>query len=126
MKNYAEAKSATSNLDCSQEVGEGFVKFLYNIKIEKIIFDQNLESFLCLGNKFQIQELKVMVELRMLQLLTQENMVCFMVAGHVFESMKIKEAAKRMIKTNFAWLEGRTELKQALGDHKDLFLEIFL
>ena len=124
--NYAEAKSGTSNLDCSREVGEGFVKFLYNIKIEKLIFDQNLESFLGLGNKFQIQELKVMVEFRMLQILTQHNMVCFMVAGHVYEAREIKEAAKRMIKTNLGWFEGRVELKEALGDHMDLFLEIFL
>ena len=46
---------------------KGFVKFLYNNKIEKLFSDQNLESLLDLGNKFQIKELKDMVEVRMLQ-----------------------------------------------------------
>ena len=124
--NYAESKSGTTNLDCSREVGEGFVKFLYSINIEETFLDRNLEILLRLGNKFQIQELKDKVESRMLQLLTKENMVCFLLAGHIYEAGEIKEAAKRMIKTNLDWFEGRPELKEALGDYKDLFLDIFI
>ena len=87
--NYAEAKSDKSNLDCSREVGEGFVNFLYAVKIIETLLDQNLEAFLSLSatSSWYRSWLMNKVEFRMLQqLLTKENMVCFLEAGHLYEA----------------------------------------
>jgi hypothetical protein len=77
----AEAKAGNTNLECSEDIGRPFIKFLYTGEIEDAVLDENIEKFLCLGDKYAVPELKQRAENRMVQLLSRENMVAFFIAG---------------------------------------------
>lgn len=79
----AEAKAGRTNLGCSEELGRNFIKFLYTSEIKDAVLDENIEEFLCLGDKYAVPELKQRAESRMLQLLSRETMVAFFIAGDV-------------------------------------------
>jgi speckle-type POZ protein len=77
----AEAKAGRTNLQCSEDIGCSFIKFVYTGEIEDAVLDQYIESFLCLGDKYAVPELTQQAEARMIQLLSKENMVSFFIAG---------------------------------------------
>jgi hypothetical protein len=79
----AEAKAGRTNLECSEELGRNFIKFLYTGEIKAAVLEENIEKFLCLGDKYAVPELKQRAESRMLQLLSGETMVAFFITGDV-------------------------------------------
>jgi hypothetical protein len=67
--------------DCTAEVGEAFVKFLYTDEIEEVVLDKNLTAFLKIGNFTMMEELKQRVESRMIRLLDRDSMAKFFLAA---------------------------------------------
>jgi hypothetical protein len=67
----AKVKAGRTNLECSEELGRNFIKFLYTAEIEDAVLDEYIEKFLCLGDKYIVPELKQRTETRMLQLLSK-------------------------------------------------------
>jgi hypothetical protein len=110
--------------DCTPEVGEAFVEFIYTDKIEEVVLDENLSAFLKIGNFTMMEELQLLVEPRMIRLLDRENMVGFFIAGEKYNGQRIREKAKEFVRANLRWLRGQAGWKEAFGAEKDLIIEI--
>jgi hypothetical protein len=120
-----EYKEGRVTLECSAEVGRGFIQFLYTNKIEPKILDDNLEDFLKLGDMYMMDELKEVVEDRMLHLLDRDNMVVFFKAGDMFRAERVRAEAKGFIKVNLDWLSRKEDCwMESFGDEKDLVIEL--
>jgi hypothetical protein len=110
--------------DCTAEVGEAFIKFIYTDKIEEVVLDENLTTFLKIGDYTMMEELKQLVESRMIRLLDRENMVRFFLAGEKHNGPRIREKAKQFVRVNLKWLRGQAGWKEAFGDELKLIIEI--
>jgi hypothetical protein len=120
-----EYRESRVTLECSAEVGRGFIEFLYTNKIEPAILDDNLEDFLKLGDMYMMDELKEVVEERMLGILDRDNMVAFFKAGDMFRAERVRAEAKSFIKVNLDWLNGMDDCwMDRFGDEKDLVIEL--
>ena len=76
---------------------------------------------------FQVEELKVYVEARMLQTLERPNMVDFYVFGDAYKAERIREAAKKFLRSNMAWLREQGGWKEAFGEkNMGLMVEVFM
>ena len=65
---------------------------------------------------FQVEELKMYVEVRMLQILERPNMVDFYLIGDAYKAEVIREAAKKFLRSNMAWLREQGDWKKAFGE----------
>ena len=119
--NFKEYKDGCSSLPlkCSAKVGRNFVKFLYTNEIEEAVFDDNIEDFLKLADMLIMERLKQRAEQKMLQLLGLQNMVAFFIADAAFKADKIREAAKKFLQANLAWLLKQKDWGKAFGDLLD-------
>ena len=81
--------------------------------------------FLELGEKYQIEELKMVAEKEMLVQLDKINMVNFLSIGDLFNAKNLREASLNLTRANLGWLRGQKsrmdELKQL---NKDLVLQL--
>ena len=81
--------------------------------------------FLELGEKYQIEELKMVAEKEMLVQLDKINMVNFLSIGDLFNAGNLREASLNLTRANLGWLRSQKsrmeELKQL---NKDLVLEL--
>ena len=100
------------------------MKFLYTDEIEETVFDDNIEDFLKLADMLIMERLKQRAEQKMLQLLGLQNMVAFFIAGVAFRAEKIREAAKKFLQANLAWLLKQKDWRKAFGEHMDLLDEV--
>ena len=65
---------------------------------------------------FQVEELKMYVEARMLQTLERPNMVDFYVIGDAYKAERIRGSAKKFLRSNMAWLREQGDWKEAFGE----------
>ena len=56
------------------------------------------------------------VEARMLQVLGRPNMVDFFKLGDTYKANRIREAAKKLLRSNMTWLRERGDWKVAFGE----------
>ena len=76
-------------------------------------------AFLELGDKYDVQHLKLLSEGQMLRQLDRKNMVEFISIGYHFRADKIFEAALKLTKANMTWL--RTQVKKLI--YKERWIE---
>ena len=51
-------------------------------------------------------------------------MVAFFIAGASFKAEKIREAAKKFLQANLAWLHRQEDWRKVFGEHMDLLDEV--
>jgi len=120
-----ESKEAAVKLDnFSDTVVENFVKYFYISQVDEEIMKENAFSFLELGEKYDMAELKEVAEQNMIANLSKENMLNFFLAGELYKGVKIKAAAKTFLKQNMKSLMEQDGWKEALKE-RDLVFELF-
>ena len=112
-KQHLEAiESQQANLELSEEVGRAFVRFMYCGELEKGMLEMHALAFMELGEKYDVQHLKLLAEGEMLRQLDRKNMVEFFSIGSLFRANKILEAALKLTKANMAWLRSQVSIAQ--------------
>ena len=81
--NMKESLKDTADLKFSAEVGESFVKSLYTDEIDEEVFVREVVTFLQLGEMYNLENLKIKAENKMIELLVKENMVEFLLASEL-------------------------------------------
>ena len=109
-KQHLEAIESQANIALSEEVGRAFVRFHYTGELDKDVLQMHAVAFLELGDKYDVQHLKLLSEGQMLRQLDRKNMVEFISIGYHFRADKIFEAALKLTKANMTWL--RTQVKK--------------
>ena len=102
-----EAIESKANIELTAEVGRAFVKYVYTGELENDLLKDQAWAFLELGEKYDVQELKDLAEVELLNQLTKENMVESVSLGDLFHANKIFEAALKMTRANMTWLRSQ-------------------
>jgi len=119
-----ESKEAVVQLEnFTDTVIENFVKYFYTSQVDEEIMKENAVSFLDLGEKYDMGELKEVAEQNMIANLNKENMLNFFLAGELYKGEKIKAAAKTFLKQNMKSLMEQEGWKEALKE-RDLVFEL--
>ena len=75
----------------------------------------------------QVEELQMYVEARMLQTLGKTNMVDFFIVGDTYKAKRIREAAKKFLRSNMVWLREQGDWKEAFGEkNMGLMVEVLM
>lgn len=74
-----------------------FVKFLYTDEVEDILEQDTLETFLELGEKYELDILKWVAESRLFLSLAAENCVHFLLLGDLYRARDLKSSAEEKI-----------------------------
>ena len=104
---HLEAIESKANIELTAEVGRAFVKYVYTGELENGLLKDQAWAFLELGEKYDVQELKDLAEVELLNQLTKENMVESVSLGDLFHANKIFEAALKMTRANMTWLRSQ-------------------
>ena len=108
-KQHLEAIESQANIELSEEVGRAFVRFMYCGDLEKGMLEMHALAFMELGEKYDVQHLKLLTEGEMLRQLDRKNMVEFLYIGDLFNANKVFEAALKMTKANMTWLRSQVD-----------------
>eukprot|EP00092_Neocalanus_flemingeri_P001791 GFUD01001909.1.p1 GENE.GFUD01001909.1~~GFUD01001909.1.p1 ORF type:complete len:336 (-),score=88.02 GFUD01001909.1:38-1045(-) len=122
--NMKEANEATMKIDCTEIVAENLVKYFYTGQVDAEVLNENSVSFLELGEKFDMAELKSMAEQVMIANLDKENMLSFFLAGDLYHGQQLRAAAKTFLRQNKGSLKEHGGWKEALKERVDLLLEL--
>eukprot|EP00092_Neocalanus_flemingeri_P096308 GFUD01122585.1.p1 GENE.GFUD01122585.1~~GFUD01122585.1.p1 ORF type:complete len:272 (+),score=55.20 GFUD01122585.1:101-817(+) len=122
--NMKEANEATMKIDCTEIVAENLVKYLYTGQVDPEVLNENSVSFLEIGEKYDMAELKSMAEQVMIANLDKENMLSFFLAGDLHHGQMLRAAAKTFLKQNKSSLKEQEGWKEALKERVDLLLEL--
>ena len=76
-------------------------------------------------NMLIVERLKQLTEQKMLELLDRNNMAAFFIAGAEFNAGDIRKTAKKLLQANLDWLHKQNNWKEALGEKKDLLIEVY-
>jgi len=110
--------------NCTEAVGESFVKFFYTGVVDEEILKENAVSFLDLGEQYDLAGLKAIAEQTMIANLNTDNMLNFFQAGDLYKAKKIKAAAKSFLRQNRRSLLKQEGWKDVLKEG-DLLVELF-
>ena len=108
---HREAIECKANIELTEEVGQGFVQFIYTGDLPEGLLKEHAAAFLSLGEMFDMQELKDLAEVELLSHLDKENMVAMISIGGLFRADGIHEAALKMTKANMPWLRSQVSNK---------------
>jgi len=123
--NMKEANEGSVELkNCTEAVGESFVKFFYTGLVDEEILKENAISFLDLGEQYDLAGLKAIAEQTMIANLNTDNMLNFFQAGDLYKAKKIKAAAKSFLRQNRRSLLKQEGWKDVLKEG-DLLVELF-
>ena len=95
-----EKKEGQVLLQYKEEVVKGFVGSFYSRKIPQEVLEKNLESFLTLGDSYDLAPLKLEVEEAAIKLLSTDNMVDMLYLGDLYHANQLKEASEFLISRN--------------------------
>jgi len=115
-----EAQEGRVVLQTTAQVGRAIVEFLYTSRV----MDADAKELLRVADMFGLEELKELVEERMVRGLARRNMVEAFQAGDSFTSTRLRTAAKVFLLANRDWLQAEEAWVDRFGDRKDLYLEI--
>jgi len=118
------AVTQLSTTQLSAEVGRAFVRYLYLGEIDEELLEQEVEAFLELGDKYQVDRLKELAEDTMLRMLDKTNAVPFLATGDQFRATRIRAAALRLIKASLMELRGEPAGRQQLEKLDKHILEL--
>ena len=102
-----EAIESKADIKLTEEVGKGFLQFLYTGDLQDDLLKQHTPAFLSLAEMYDLPELKDMAETELLIQLDKENMVAMISIGEIFRADEILEAALKMTKANMPWLRSQ-------------------
>eukprot|EP00092_Neocalanus_flemingeri_P019277 GFUD01020881.1.p1 GENE.GFUD01020881.1~~GFUD01020881.1.p1 ORF type:complete len:349 (+),score=93.89 GFUD01020881.1:58-1104(+) len=111
-------------INFTEVVAESFVKFFYTGQVDKEVLNENIISFLDLGEKYNMNELKAVAEQVMITNLDKKNMLSFFLAGDLYRGQKIRTAAKTFLEENKKSLKETEGWKEALKERVDLLIEL--
>lgn len=126
VREFVESRTGSAEIQCSAEIGQALIKYIYTGEIEVRLLEENAEIFLQLGEMYNLKQLKALAEHKMLDQLTKENMASFFVAGNLHMASGIREAAKKFILMNFSALRENKGWKEMFGGNNDLLIELLL
>ena len=120
------ANKDRSYIDFNHVIVKGLRRFLYTGDVEMEANDGNALDFLKLADHYDLVDstLKDRAEGWLLYSLNKENMVKYLIAGDEFNASKLKDAAKKLVKSNIRELIVEDEWKKIFSGKKDLLIEI--
>ena len=124
-KENLEAIEGRGNIDCSHMIGRGLVRFLYTGETAPN-FDNDALDYLKLADQYNLEHLKEEAEASLIRSLKVKNMVEYLIAGENFNARKLKNAAKKLVKSKIVSHMGEEEeeWKETFIGKKDLLIEI--
>ena len=93
-------------------LSRNFAEFRRRYPFLDVWLEMHALAFMELGEKYDVQHLKLLTEGEMLRQLDRKNMVEFFSIGSLFRANKILEAALKLTKANMAWLRSQVSLAQ--------------
>ena len=96
------------------------VKFIYTGKVDEAVLKEFALSLLALAEMYDLQGLKDLAEVELVNKLDKENMVEMISIGEHHKADQLLEAALKYTKANIAWLRGQVRLQS------NYFLKIVL
>ena len=83
------------------------VKFIYTGKVDEAVLEEFALSLLALAEMYDLQGLKDLAEMELVNKLDKENMVEMISIGEHHKADQLLEAALQYTKANIAWLRGQ-------------------
>ena len=100
LRDMKEKEEGQVKLQFKEEVVKGFIGSFYGKKIPQEILEGNLESFLSLGDSYDLAPLKLEVEEAAVQLLSTDNMVDMFYLGDLYHARQLKDSSEFLISRN--------------------------
>jgi len=107
-----------------EDVINSFLRFIYTGDMDKKVICEHCVIFFELGEKYDMEDLKVVAEQAMISSLNPENMVSFFKAGHMLRGENIKASAKIFICQNIKNVSGKEKLRTELLGESELLMEL--
>ena len=120
---HKEGIEGKANIAIPEEIGRAFLQFIYTGRLKENLLKEHAPSFLELGEKYQMEELKEVAEKEMLEQLDKQNMVKFLSVGDFFNAGDLREAALNLTRANLKWLRSQ---KKGMEEVKMLDKEVLL
>ena len=100
------------------------LRFIYTGELDPKVLENDAEVFLKLGDTFEMEALKDIAEMKMMDNLNTDNMVKFFLAGDQYKAEGLRMKAKDFIKLNIRMLKKKEGWKDQFGSNKDILIEI--
>jgi len=107
-----------------EDVINSFLRFIYTGDIDEKVLCENCVTFFELGEKYDMEDLKVVAEQAMISSLNPENMISFFKAGQMFRGENIRSAAKTFICLNMKNVSDKQKLRAELQGEAELLMEL--
>jgi len=124
--NMKEAIQGKMEIPYSPTVVKEMVKCIYTGEIEEKVLKKEVMEFLKLGSMYEMENIKIMAENKMIETLGVKNMIEFFIAGDLYKAEGIKDKAKKFLKGKKKYLKKRKDWMEEFGDRKDLAMDLFL
>ena len=120
------AEKDKGHIDFNHVVGKGLRRFLYTGDVEMETMGGNALDFLKLADHYDLGDpvLKDRAEGCLLISLNEENMVEYLIAGDDFNARRLKDAARKLVKSKIRELMVEDGWKEIFSGKKDLLIEI--
>ena len=113
------------DLEIPLEIGKAFVESIYTGRLSGNILKNEANTFLQLGDKYQMGGLKDLAEEEMINQLDRENMVKLLAIGDMFRAQELRAAALKFTKANLAWLRSqKPRMTEVRALSMDLVMEL--
>jgi len=107
-----------------EDVINSFLKFIYTGDIDEEVMSENCVIFFELGEKYDMEDLKVVAEQTMISSLNPENMISFFKAGQMLRGENIRASAKTFICHNIKNVDDKEKLRTELQGEAELLMEL--
>jgi len=107
-----------------EEVINSFLRFIYTGEMDEKVMIEHCVTFLELGEKYDMEGLKVEAEQAMISSLNPENMISFLKAGQLLRGESIRAAAKTFICQNIKNVKDKEKLRIEVQGQTDLLMEL--
>jgi len=107
-----------------EDVINSFLRFIYTGDMDEKVMSENCVIFFELGEKYDMEDLKVVAEQAMISGLNPENMISFFKAGQLLRGENIRASAKTFICQNMKNMSDKQKLRTELQGEAELLLEL--
>jgi len=120
-----ESLSSTLVLESfPEDVIKNFLRFMYIGDMDEKVMSDNCVIFFELGEKYDMEDLKVVAEQAMISGLNPENMISFFKVGQLLRGENIRASAKTFICQNMKNMSDKQKLRTELQGEAELLLEL--
>ena len=109
--------------DLDSESFPEFLRFIYTGQIEKL--EQFVEQLLFIAVKYKIEDLKVLCLHEMINKLTTENAIDFLIKSQQYSATLLKNECIEFINSNSAEVIKMSEWTDLIKNHPDLITELY-